>query len=398
MANEVAVRQEVKTVRAALEQMRPQLEMALPKHLPVDRLVRVAMTSIQNTPKLLECDRQSLFSAVMTCAQLGLEPDGVLGQAYLIPYGRQVQFIPGYRGLITLARNSGEVSSIMAQCVHERDEFRYAFGLKAELHHVPARGDRGAITHVYAIAQFKDGGHHWDVMSVEEVEMIRDGSSGYQSAKKWAKNGQINSPWVQHFEEMAKKTAIRRIAKYLPMDVQRAAFIAASYDTGQHSEIDATGELRVVTVPDEPEEEPAALEDSSTLDSFAGDEEPAEQVHADPSPNTPDAEPEDGAEMAQPALPEDPPEPEPKGITENQMQTLATNSAKAKSAESLDAWLGGERIKATVNRMSPDQMRSWTNHLTSLRNKLAPPLYEESADDQPPVSMEYGDGGAEATA
>ena len=235
----------IDTVRAALEKMKPQLAMALPRHLTPDRLVRVAMTAAQNTPKLLECDRTSVYAAVVTCAQLGLEPDGVLGQAYLIPYGDKVQFIPGYKGLISLARNSGEVVSIGAHEVCERDEFRFAFGLHEDLHHVPARGDRGEITHFYAIARFRDGGHHWDVMTREEVDTIRDNSQGYRTAKRFAKNGAINSPWAQHYVEMGKKTVIRRIAKYLPLSVQQTAAIPDAYDAGRHARLDVHGDIMI---------------------------------------------------------------------------------------------------------------------------------------------------------
>src|SRR5581483_7497984 len=129
--------------------MKPQLEMALPRHLTAERLLRVAMTAVQNTPKLLECDRTSLYAAVMTCAQLGLEPDGVLGQAYLVPFAGRVQFIPGYKGLITLARNSGDVVSISAHEVCKNDRFFYSFGLNERCEHVPADGDRGEVTHFY---------------------------------------------------------------------------------------------------------------------------------------------------------------------------------------------------------------------------------------------------------
>lgn len=235
----------IDTVRAALERMKPQIAMALPRHLTPDRLLRVAVTAIQNTPKLLECDRTSLYSAIMTCAQLGLEPDGVLGQAYLIPFGDKVQFIPGYKGLISLARNSGEVLSIQAHEVRQRDKFVFRFGLNEELDHVPADGDRGEITHFWAMARFKDGGNHWDVMTRAEVEAIRDGSQGYRTAKRYPKNGVIVSPWEQHFVEMGKKTVIRRIAKYLPMSVQKAAAIADGYDSGRHGYIDTHGEVVV---------------------------------------------------------------------------------------------------------------------------------------------------------
>lgn len=105
------------TIRGLLEKSRKQLEMAIPKHMTVDRLLRVAMTSIQRTPKLLDCTPQSLLACVMTCAQLGLEPDQFLGQAYLVPFKDTEKnitvctLIPGYRGYIALARRSGEVAN-----------------------------------------------------------------------------------------------------------------------------------------------------------------------------------------------------------------------------------------------------------------------------------------------
>lgn len=227
----------IDTVRADLEKMKSQFAMALPKHITEDRLLRVALTCIQNTPKLLECDKTSLYAAIMTCAQLGLEPDGVLGHAYLIPYGNKVQFIAGYKGLLALARNSGEVVSISAHEVCQNDEFEYEYGLNEVLKHKPAQGNRGAIISFYAYAKFKDGGHHFDVMSLEDVEGIRDHSQGYIAAKKWKKE----SPWDTHFVEMGRKTLIRRIAKYLPLNVQRASSMEDYADMGKNTHLTEDG-------------------------------------------------------------------------------------------------------------------------------------------------------------
>lgn len=280
MANNVQV-QRVDEVRGALEKLKGQMAMALPKHLTPDRLVRVAMTAVQSTPKLLECDRTSFYAAIMTCAQLGLEPDGVLGQAYLVPFAGKVQFIPGYKGLLTLARNSGEIQSIQAHEVCRGDKFVYRYGLNEELEHVPAEGERGEVTHFYAYAKFKDGGYVFEVLTRAQVETIRDRSQGYQSAKKWAKNGVINSPWVEHFVEMGRKTAIRRLAKYLPMSVQRAASIEDAVDRGYAASIDTYGEIAL----DAPEgkglliqgggeevTDSGADKATSKLDGFAGDD------------------------------------------------------------------------------------------------------------------------------
>ncbi len=290
--NQVANRQkaEVATVREALHQMEPQFKMILPDHLPLERMLRITMTAIQSTPKLLECDRTSLFAAIMTSAQLGLEPDGVLGQAYLVPFGNKVQFIPGYRGLISLARNSGEVVSIAAHEVRENDRFDYAFGLNERCEHVPANGDRGEVTHYYAIAKFKDGGHHFDVMSVADVEKIRDDSQGYKSAMRFAKrdrDGNItfaNTPWWSHPVEMGKKTMIRRIAKYLPMNVQKAAALSDAYDRGQAAHIAGDGGVTIDGDFTEPNDPPQIEGDGGKLDQFEADLDDGADDEPEPDP------------------------------------------------------------------------------------------------------------------
>lgn len=241
MSNQqLAVKGKIDTVRAALELMKPQLAMALPHHLTPERLLRVAMTAIQNTPKLLDCDRTSLFAAVMTCAQLGLEPDGVLGQAYLVPYGNKVQFIPGYKGYLALARNSGEISTIQSHEVCANDFFEYAFGIQEKLEHRPADGERGAIKYFYAYALYKDGGHIFEVMSRADVDAIRDNSDGYKAFK--AKKIQ-SSPWDSSYVQMGRKTAIRRLANYLPLNVQRAAVLDAAAAAGKFASTDDYGEV-----------------------------------------------------------------------------------------------------------------------------------------------------------
>lgn len=265
-------------VRGALERMRPQLEMALPRHLTADRLLRVAITAVQATPKLLECDRLSLYGAVMQCAQLGLEPDGVLGQAYLVPFAGKVQLIPGYKGLLSLARNSGDVTSIAAHEVREADEFVFDFASgQPPSHTFDIRRKRGDVIAFYAVARFKDQSFHWDMMTREEVERIRDGSQGYQAAVRAAKkyNKPLDTPWSEHFVEMGKKTMIRRIAKYLPMSVQKAAFLADSYDIGRHVRLDTHGQI-VIEGEAVPGEEPASEIEhrQSRLDRF-------EQAHAE---------------------------------------------------------------------------------------------------------------------
>lgn len=192
--------------------------MALPKHLTADRLLRVAMTSIQRTPKLLDCTPKSLLACIMTCAQLGLEPDQFLGQAYLIPYGDVCTLIPGYRGYISLARRSGEVQSVSAQAVYEKDHFQLQYGIEEKLEHIPyepsekeleAKDPRGAFKGAYVIFKYKDGSYSYDYMGKAEIDRIRKRSRA-------ANDG----PWVTDYAEMAKKTVIKRHAKLAPLSVE----------------------------------------------------------------------------------------------------------------------------------------------------------------------------------
>ena len=181
----------------------------LPQGFDVKRLVRVMTSQIRQTPKLGTCDPYSFMHAVMTCAQLGLEPSKTMGRVHLIPYGTEVQCIIGYQGLIDLARRSGEILEIYAEAVYANDHFDYRLGLDKSLSHTPTFGeDRGEFIAAYAVAKYKNGGNHMVVMGKDEIEKIR-------TMKKYE-----NKVWTEHYSEMAKKTAIRRLAKMLPMSVE----------------------------------------------------------------------------------------------------------------------------------------------------------------------------------
>lgn len=222
----------------ALQKMMPQLKASLPAHIKPERIIRIALNAAQNTPKLMQCDQKSFLLAVLRSAQLGLEPDGTLGQAYLIPFGDKVQLIVGYKGLIDLARRSGEVSNIIAKEVCANDDFKLQWHEEIPFKHEQSTtNNRGEIIGFWAMARFKDGGFHFDYMSVAEVNAIRDGSQGYQMAKRYAKNGVINSPWESNYIEMGKKTAIRRIAKYLPMSIEKASMVEELSEQGKKFEI-----------------------------------------------------------------------------------------------------------------------------------------------------------------
>ena len=203
-----------KSVVGLLEQMKGEIARCLPKHLTPERMARIAMTELRKTPKLQECDPLSFIAAIMQASQLGLEP-GILGSCYLIPFNNnqtgkvECTFMPGYRGFLDLARRSGQIVSLVARAVYANDEFSYEFGLKEDLTHKPAMNDRGELVAVYAVAILKDGGHQFDVMSRKDVDMIKNQSK--------SKN---NGPWVTHYEEMAKKTVLRKLFKWLPCSVE----------------------------------------------------------------------------------------------------------------------------------------------------------------------------------
>jgi recombination protein RecT len=213
--------------------IKAQMQLALPKHVTAERLARVALTEVRKTPALARCDQTSFLGALMTCAQLGLEPGGPLGHAYLIPFenrkaGRtEVQFIVGYRGMIDLARRSGQIVSIEARPVYEGDTFDLEFGLHSNMRHVPDfdnpnRVQPDKLRFVYAVAKLKDGGVQFDVMSRREVEAVRAQSRAGSSG-----------PWVTHFEAMALKTVVRRLFKFLPVSIE----LATAIDADERAEI-----------------------------------------------------------------------------------------------------------------------------------------------------------------
>lgn len=211
--------QKAPTIAQLLEKLKPQIARALPKHMSAERITRIALTTLRTNPGLQRCNPESFLGAVMLSAQLGLEP-GPLGQAYLVPYGSEVTFIIGYKGIIELARRSGQIKSIEARTVYENDAFEYAFGLEPQLRHVPAAGERGNPVCWYGIAHFKDGGYYFEVLSQADVERYR--------ARSKAKD---SGPWKTDYDAMAKKTVIRRMAPYLPLSIEAASAVAA--DEGQ---------------------------------------------------------------------------------------------------------------------------------------------------------------------
>jgi len=190
---------------------RAQWATALPEYLTEKRMFAVAVNCLTRTPRLLECDAASLFRCIAQCAELGLEPGGALGQAYLVPFLKEAQLIIGYRGYLELARRSGVLLQAETHIVYSKDKFTIEYGLDPKLAHSPHLGsDRGAPVAVYFIGRLANGEKHVEIMPWDEIQKI----------KTRALARTPKSPWGEpDFEpEMARKTVIRRAAKYLPLD------------------------------------------------------------------------------------------------------------------------------------------------------------------------------------
>ena len=200
-----------KTMQQYIKAMEGEIAKALPSVITPERFTRMVLSAISTNPKLGECTPQSFLGAMMTAAQLGVEPNTALGQAYIIPYRNkgvmEASFQLGYKGLIDLAYRSGDVSIIQAQTVYENDTFDYELGLDPKLKHIPAVKDRGNATHYYAIFKTKDGGYGFEVMSMADV---------LEHAKRYSKS-YGSGPWQTNFDEMAKKTVLKRCLKYAPL-------------------------------------------------------------------------------------------------------------------------------------------------------------------------------------
>lgn len=206
------------TVFDLIKRMEPEIKRALPKQISPERFSRIAITAVRNTPKLQACDPLSFIAALMQSAQLGLEPNTPLGQAYLIPYGREVQFQLGYQGMLTLAYRTGEYQSIYAMSVYANDEFEYEYGLNEKLVHKPAEDPQGDPIYYYAVYRLQNGGHGFVVMSRKQIEKHRDQYS--PSARS------SHSPWNTDFDSMAKKTVLKQLLKYAPKSVEFAHQVA----------------------------------------------------------------------------------------------------------------------------------------------------------------------------
>lgn len=251
------------TIAQFIEAMKGEMARALPKHMSPDRLARIALTEVRRTPRLAQCTQPSFGGALMTCAQLGLEP-GVTGEAYLIPRkngrlsrnaGRdvyEVQLTIGYQGMAKLFWQSPLAKSLDAQAVYEHDDFEYEYGLNPLLRHRPSLRDRGDAIAYYSVATMTNGGFAFVVLSRSDVEKIRIRSK--------AGTGDADSPWKTDYDEMAKKTCLRRMFKLLPKSPELAR--ALSQDEGVRTD---WAEDAIDVQPEYPDAVPGEVEKDAGL-------------------------------------------------------------------------------------------------------------------------------------
>lgn len=283
-----------RSIYQLIDAQKSEIARALPKHMNPDRLARIAVTTLRQTPRLLECTSTSLLGALMLSAQLGLEP-GPLGHCYFVPFwnknaewtddqGRkrkgsyEVTWIIGYKGIIDLARRSGQLLSIEARPVYANDEFEFAYGLDDKLEHKPAiDGTRGEIRAFYGIARFRDGGRYFVVLSKDEIDAHR--------ARSKSKD---DGPWVTDYVAMGCKTVVRVMAPFLPLSPELAG--AIEHDDAVHRDIEPDmvempppprvieGERVAEVVRDEPDG--TSTDERATVDEDqpAGVEPPAAEV------------------------------------------------------------------------------------------------------------------------
>lgn len=214
------------------EIIKAKVKQSLPKHMDMKKVWRAFGSELERNKQLKLCAPKSVISSLIRASQFGLEVSSILGHAYLIPFDKSVnigtkvkpqwikekqcEFILGYRGMIVLARRTGNIPIIYSQAVHENDHFVVQWGTDEKLEHKPAKEDRGELVAAYAIAKFsntftQDGlmSSQFDVMQKEDIDKI----------KARSRSGN-NGPWVTDYPEMAKKTVLRRLFKYLPISIE----------------------------------------------------------------------------------------------------------------------------------------------------------------------------------
>jgi len=258
MSNELTP---MEAMRGTLVRMQPEFAAALPPQIPVEKFIRTTLTAVQMNPELLGADRRSLLGACMKAAQDGLMLDGreAAPVIFRTKEGPKVQYMPMVGGILKKIRNSGELASISAQVVYDKDHFEYELGDNEQIIHKPfLSSDRGQPIACYAIAKTKDGAIYREVMSVADVEKVRNSSRAAQSG-----------PWVQWWDEMAKKTVIRRIAKRLPSSADVDSLFEADNEASGFVQVQRQEPINITPAPDQQNAPLSRLKASMGIDNTA---------------------------------------------------------------------------------------------------------------------------------
>lgn len=360
---------------------RRQIASALPAHIRMERFERNLSNALMNEPRLLDCNPREVFREVAKIAALGLLIDAQLGEAYLIASNKGPQARIGYRGLMKLARQSGDVSTIYAHAVHQFDEIECTLGDDKRLTHKPKLfGERGSEVGYYAVVKYKDGTTDFEPMTLEEINKIRDKSDGYRAFKA---NKIKDTPWASSYEEMAKKTCIRRLMKRVPQSPDMADALSLE-DRAEYAEIDAARAALPVV--------PIARTLASRLDALAGadpetgeiiDSAEADTQGAAPADQPPPAN-ETGASQRDREAPEaageaaassvhgsDTPAAEPFGA-EMTAELALLEAAREKAME------GKQAFDFWINRLRPTQIDELQPHMSALA-KMAREVSKKAA-------------------
>lgn len=245
-------------VRTAIENQSSSMRQVLPKDHDPERFARLVLTAVKATPKLMECfstdqGRTSVLLSAMQLATVGLEPNTATQDAWLLPRKNggvmECEMSIGYRGYLKLARRSGEIKSVYADVVRDKDEFEWSRGLDDTLRHVayPVDAERGELRYAYAVVRYMNGGHDFVVLGKADVEKRREMSTSYKFAPR-------SSPWTIWPDEMWKKTALRVLAKTLPLTAEAASTLA-----GDESRLAMDDDGVIVTTATYADDEPAEL-------------------------------------------------------------------------------------------------------------------------------------------
>lgn len=272
------------TILDKLESMKPQIAMALPRHLTPERMVRIAITCLRTNPDLAECDPQTILASVMLASQLGLEP-GVMGQSFLIPYKKTCTLVPGWLGILDLVNRAGKATA-WTGAVYAGDEFDWSLGDSPFVRHKPC-GDESKLTHVYAIARVK--GSSYPIIEVWAMDKLLKHRERFN--KVGGKHYSYN-----HFEMYSRKVVLLQVLKYVPRSIELAtAFqLDASAEMGeQHLEIKDVPSFIDGQFTDSPKETPAPVEDATkstremcgSCEEFDGSHKP-DCKHAQPAPQS----------------------------------------------------------------------------------------------------------------